>query len=122
MPNFLKISRHSPEKRLAVNLRQITLHHSNSARRFASYPSCLLFQTRDAAAMASELPSGCCPDLGNVTCQLINDSACAVTGAGSEARSFDMPWWASLFWTVAFVVMLAIAIGGNSVVCWIILG
>ncbi|XP_037084382.1 LOW QUALITY PROTEIN: uncharacterized protein LOC119104768 [Pollicipes pollicipes] len=33
-----------------------------------------------------------------------------------------MPWWALLVWSVAFVVMLTIAIGGNSLVCWIILG
>ncbi|KAF0303357.1 Tachykinin-like peptides receptor 86C [Amphibalanus amphitrite] len=75
------------------------------------------------AAMTSELSAGCCPDLGNVTCELANESACSAGGgAAAEGRSFDMPWWASLSWTVAFVVMLAIAIGGNSIVCWIILG
>lgn len=35
---------------------------------------------------------------------------------------YEMIWWAQLAWTTAFSLMLIIAIGGNTIVIWIVIG
>jgi hypothetical protein len=47
------------------------------------------------------------------------------TAAPSRRRnttSYFMSWWQQLWWTTIFAVMVFIAVGGNSIVMWIVLG
>ncbi|RZF36503.1 hypothetical protein LSTR_LSTR008838 [Laodelphax striatellus] len=34
----------------------------------------------------------------------------------------NMAWWLQIAWSTVFGIMLAVAIGGNSIVMWIVLG
>lgn len=61
---------------------------------------------------------------GNITSDVIVNDTSDVTCAEHEGsvNRFAMPWLPWSLWTTAFSLMLTIAIGGNSIVCWIILG
>lgn len=37
-------------------------------------------------------------------------------------RPYLLPWWQQLTWTLAFGSMLVVAVGGNAVVMWIVIG
>lgn len=37
-------------------------------------------------------------------------------------RPYLLPWWQQLTWTLAFGAMLIIAVGGNAIVMWIVIG
>lgn len=34
----------------------------------------------------------------------------------------SMPWWVQMAWTVVFTSMIVVAIGGNCIVMWIVVG
>lgn len=40
----------------------------------------------------------------------------------NQERPFDLPWWQKLFWSLIYAVIVLVAIGGNSIVMWIVLG
>jgi len=40
----------------------------------------------------------------------------------AQPRPFALPWWQKAVWSVVFGGMLFVAIGGNSIVMWIVLG
>lgn len=37
-------------------------------------------------------------------------------------RPYLLPWWQQLTWTLAFGAMLLVAVGGNAIVMWIVIG
>ena len=78
-----------------------------------------------AAAVLCCRPTGNC-SADNASCQPLVTSLggfCeTVTCFDAQVRPLGMAWLPWLVWTVAFCLMLIVAIGGNSVVCWIILG
>jgi hypothetical protein len=37
-------------------------------------------------------------------------------------RPFALPWWQKTVWSVVFGAMLLVAVGGNAIVMWIVLG
>lgn len=39
-----------------------------------------------------------------------------------ESAPYELPWWQKLAWSVVFSLMLIVAIGGNIIVIWIVLG
>lgn len=53
--------------------------------------------------------------------ELLRDqlSVCLFPG---QQKPFDLPWWEKLSWTLIFAAMLLVAIGGNAIVMWIVLG
>lgn len=36
--------------------------------------------------------------------------------------NLTMPWWAQTAWTLVFTLMITVAIGGNCIVMWIVVG
>lgn len=47
---------------------------------------------------------------------------CLGADVAPDDRPYLLPWWLQLLWTLAFGVMLTVAIGGNSLVMWIVCG
>uniref|UniRef100_A0A6A7FZZ2 Tachykinin-like peptides receptor 86C n=2 Tax=Hirondellea gigas TaxID=1518452 RepID=A0A6A7FZZ2_9CRUS len=45
---------------------------------------------------------------------------CLKEVATEEQRPYLLPWWQQVLWTLAFGFMLSVAIGGNSLVMWIV--
>jgi hypothetical protein len=39
-----------------------------------------------------------------------------------QPRPFALPWWQKTVWSVVFGAMLLVAVGGNAIVMWIVLG
>jgi hypothetical protein len=40
----------------------------------------------------------------------------------TQSRPHVLPWWQKLVWAMVFAAMLAVAVGGNAIVMWIVLG
>jgi len=40
----------------------------------------------------------------------------------AQPRPFALPWWQKTVWSVVFGAMLLVAVGGNAIVMWIVLG
>lgn len=57
----------------------------------------------------------------SVSRELLKDklSVCLFPG---QQKPFDLPWWEKLSWALIFSAMLLVAIGGNAIVMWIVLG
>ena len=39
-----------------------------------------------------------------------------------DVHSSILPWWASIIWTLLFGALIVVAVGGNLLVMWIVLG
>lgn len=46
----------------------------------------------------------------------------SVTSILTTPRPYLLVWWQQFLWTLVFGVMMAMAVGGNTLVMWIILG
>ncbi|XP_048512367.1 tachykinin-like peptides receptor 86C isoform X2 [Athalia rosae] len=57
---------------------------------------------------------------GSVSREILRDqlSVCLFPG---QQKPFDLQWWEKLSWALIFAAMLLVAIGGNTIVMWIVL-
>ncbi|XP_011153764.1 tachykinin-like peptides receptor 86C isoform X2 [Harpegnathos saltator] len=39
----------------------------------------------------------------------------------NQERPFNLPWWQKLLWSLIYTIIVLVAIGGNSIVMWIVL-
>lgn len=44
------------------------------------------------------------------------------TSTVKKEDNLTMAWWAQTAWTIVFTVMITVAIGGNCIVMWIVIG
>lgn len=90
----------------------MTDHDTNSLLNlFSSYSD----QSTDAAELVVSA------DEGNKSRIIGLLTECLDSGSPSD-RPYLLPWWQQLTWTLAFGAMLLIAVGGNAIVMWIVIG
>ena len=54
----------------------------------------------------------------NFSVSIINNS----NGTSDVSKSIDLPWWANTIWSIVFGLLIAVAVGGNLIVIWIVFG